>query len=126
MSDAALVALILVVGMFALMAIGVSVADSILLCTFAEKYRRQGMTSIDAAVEAGRAQLADHQRRARALELGHDLRGFLRGHDLEALRGQARAQRRAVARVVLDQQDPWRRGGHRRAPVHSPYPLLGA
>lgn len=43
--------------MGAIMAIGVSVADSILLCTFAEKYRRQGMTSVDAAVEAARSRM---------------------------------------------------------------------
>jgi len=40
--------------MGAIMAIGVSVADSILLCTFAEKYRRGGMSSIAAAIEASR------------------------------------------------------------------------
>ncbi|MEZ5394763.1 MAG: efflux RND transporter permease subunit [Bryobacterales bacterium] len=39
------------------MAIGVSVADSILLCTFAETYRRQGMTSVEAAVEAARSRM---------------------------------------------------------------------
>ncbi len=43
--------------MGAIMAIGVSVADSILLCTFAEKYRREGMTSVDAAVEASRSRM---------------------------------------------------------------------
>jgi multidrug efflux pump subunit AcrB len=43
--------------MGAIMAIGVSVADSILLCTFAEKYRRQGMKSVDAAVEAARSRM---------------------------------------------------------------------
>ena len=43
--------------MGAIMAIGVSVADSILLCTFAEKYRRGGMTSADAAVEAARSRM---------------------------------------------------------------------
>ncbi|MDA1315613.1 MAG: efflux RND transporter permease subunit [Acidobacteria bacterium] len=43
--------------MGAIMAIGVSVADSILLCTFAEKYRRGGMTSVDAAVEAARSRM---------------------------------------------------------------------
>lgn len=40
--------------MGAIMAIGVSVADSILLCTFAEKHRRGGMSSIAAAIEASR------------------------------------------------------------------------
>jgi multidrug efflux pump subunit AcrB len=39
------------------MAIGVSVADSILLCTFAEKFRREGMSSADAAVEASRSRM---------------------------------------------------------------------
>jgi len=43
--------------MGAIMAIGVSVADSILLCTFAEKYRREGMTAVDAAVEAARSRM---------------------------------------------------------------------
>ena len=43
--------------MGAIMAIGVSVADSILLCTFAENYRRGGMSSMDAAVEAGRSRM---------------------------------------------------------------------
>ena len=43
--------------MGAIMAIGVSVADSILLCTFAEKFRRAGMSSIDAAVEASRSRM---------------------------------------------------------------------
>ena len=43
--------------MGAIMAIGVSVADSILLCTFAEKYRREGMSSVDAAVEAARSRM---------------------------------------------------------------------
>ena len=43
--------------MGAIMAIGVSVADSILLCTFAEKYRREGMTSVEAAVEAARSRM---------------------------------------------------------------------
>jgi multidrug efflux pump subunit AcrB len=37
--------------MGAIMAIGVSVADSILLCTFADRYRRQGSTSVEAAAE---------------------------------------------------------------------------
>ena len=43
--------------MGAIMAIGVSVADSILLCTFAEKLRRGGMSSVDAAVEASRSRM---------------------------------------------------------------------
>ena len=43
--------------MGAIMAIGVSVADSILLCTFAEKYRRAGMTSLEAAVEGARSRI---------------------------------------------------------------------
>ena len=43
--------------MGAIMAIGVSVADSILLCTFAEKYRRAGMTSLEAAVEGARSRM---------------------------------------------------------------------
>ncbi len=43
--------------MGAIMAIGVSVADSILLCTFAEKYRRAGMSSVEAAVEASRSRM---------------------------------------------------------------------
>ena len=43
--------------MGAIMAIGVSVADSILLCTFAEKFRRDGMSSIEAAVEASRSRM---------------------------------------------------------------------
>jgi len=43
--------------MGAIMAIGVSVADSILLCTFAEKYRRAGMTSVEAAVEGARSRM---------------------------------------------------------------------
>ena len=43
--------------MGAIMAIGVSVADSILLCTFAEKYRREGLTSIEAAVDASRSRM---------------------------------------------------------------------
>ena len=38
--------------MGAIMAIGVSVADSILLCTFAERYRREGMNSLEAASHA--------------------------------------------------------------------------
>ncbi len=43
--------------MGAIMAIGVSVADSILLCTFAEKYRREGLSSVEAAVEAARSRM---------------------------------------------------------------------
>ncbi len=43
--------------MGAIMAIGVSVADSILLCTFAEKARREGMSSVEAAVEASRSRM---------------------------------------------------------------------
>ena len=43
--------------MGAIMAIGVSVADSILLCTFAEKFRRNGMSSVEAAVEASRSRM---------------------------------------------------------------------
>jgi multidrug efflux pump subunit AcrB len=43
--------------MGAIMAIGVSVADSILLCTFAENYRRGGMSSVEAAVEAARSRM---------------------------------------------------------------------
>ena len=43
--------------MGAIMAIGVSVADSILLCTFAEKFRRTGMSSVEAAVEASRSRM---------------------------------------------------------------------
>ncbi len=35
--------------MGAIMAIGVSVADSILLCTFADRYRREGMNATEAA-----------------------------------------------------------------------------
>lgn len=37
--------------MGAIMAIGVSVADSILLCTFADRYRRQGMEVTEAAAQ---------------------------------------------------------------------------
>ena len=40
--------------MGAIMAIGVSMADSIMLCTFAERYRREGMAANIAAVEASR------------------------------------------------------------------------
>ncbi len=43
--------------MGAIMAVGVSVADSILLCTFAEKFRKEGMSSVDAAVEASRSRM---------------------------------------------------------------------
>lgn len=43
--------------MGAIMAIGVSVADSILLCTFAERFRRSGMSSVEAAVEASRSRM---------------------------------------------------------------------
>ena len=43
--------------MGAIMAVGVSVADSILLCTFAEKFRRNGMSSVEAAVEASRSRM---------------------------------------------------------------------
>jgi len=43
--------------MGAMMAIGISVANSILLCTFADQYRREGMTSTEAAVEASRTRL---------------------------------------------------------------------
>ncbi len=38
--------------MGAIMAIGVSMADSILLCTFAERYRQEGMHARDAAAKA--------------------------------------------------------------------------
>jgi multidrug efflux pump subunit AcrB len=40
--------------MGAIMAIGVSMADSIMLCTFAERYRREGMDATRAAVDASR------------------------------------------------------------------------
>ena len=43
--------------MGAIMAIGVSVADSILLCTFAERFRREGMPAVAAAVEASRSRM---------------------------------------------------------------------
>ena len=43
--------------MGAIMAIGVSVADSILLCTFAERFRRAGMSSVEAAIEASRSRM---------------------------------------------------------------------
>jgi multidrug efflux pump subunit AcrB len=40
--------------MGAIMAIGISMADSIMLCTFAERYRRDGAESTEAAIEASR------------------------------------------------------------------------
>jgi multidrug efflux pump subunit AcrB len=43
--------------MGAMMAIGISVANSILLCAFADQYRREGRTSVEAAVEASRSRL---------------------------------------------------------------------
>lgn len=43
--------------MGAIMAIGVSVADSILLCTFAEATRRRGASSDEAAVQASRLRM---------------------------------------------------------------------
>lgn len=43
--------------MGAMMAIGISVANSILLCTFADQYRRAGRTSVEAAVEASESRL---------------------------------------------------------------------
>lgn len=43
--------------MGAIMAIGVSVADSILLCTFAEKFRREGRPANEAAIEASRSRM---------------------------------------------------------------------
>lgn len=43
--------------MGAIMAIGVSMADSILLCTFAERNRLSGMSSVRAAVEASRSRM---------------------------------------------------------------------
>ncbi len=43
--------------MGSMMAIGISVANSILLCTFADTYRRQGSTSVEAAIEASRSRL---------------------------------------------------------------------
>jgi multidrug efflux pump subunit AcrB len=43
--------------MGAMMAVGISVANSILLCTFAERSREEGMSSTDAALEAGRSRL---------------------------------------------------------------------
>jgi multidrug efflux pump subunit AcrB len=43
--------------MGAMMAIGISVANSILLCTFADQYRREGRSSVEAAVEASQSRL---------------------------------------------------------------------
>ncbi len=43
--------------MGAMMAVGISVANSILLCTFTERYREAGMPSAEAALEAGRSRL---------------------------------------------------------------------
>ena len=43
--------------MGAMIAVGISVANAILLCTFAERYREEGMTSLDAALESGRSRL---------------------------------------------------------------------
>jgi multidrug efflux pump subunit AcrB len=43
--------------MGAMMAIGISVANSILLCTFADHYRRQGSPAVEAAIEASRSRL---------------------------------------------------------------------
>jgi multidrug efflux pump subunit AcrB len=43
--------------MGAMMAVGISVANSILLCTFAERYREEGMSSEAAALEAGSSRL---------------------------------------------------------------------
>ena len=43
--------------MGAMMAIGISVANSILLCTFAERYREEGASAEEAALEAGRSRL---------------------------------------------------------------------
>ena len=40
-----------------MIAVGISVANAILLCTFAERYREEGMTSLDAALESGRSRL---------------------------------------------------------------------
>jgi multidrug efflux pump subunit AcrB len=41
--------------MGAMMAVGISVANSILLCTFAERHREDGLSSVEAALEAGRS-----------------------------------------------------------------------
>jgi multidrug efflux pump subunit AcrB len=43
--------------MGAMMAVGISVANAILLCTFADNYRRQGRPSTEAAVEAARTRV---------------------------------------------------------------------
>jgi multidrug efflux pump subunit AcrB len=43
--------------MGAMMAVGISVANTILLCTFADQYRRQGEPATDAAVEAARTRI---------------------------------------------------------------------
>jgi multidrug efflux pump subunit AcrB len=43
--------------MGAMMAIGISVANSILLCTFADHYRREGRPADEAAVEGSRSRL---------------------------------------------------------------------
>jgi len=43
--------------MGAMMAIGISMANSILLCTFADNHRRTGKSSLEAAVEGSRARL---------------------------------------------------------------------
>lgn len=43
--------------MGAMMAVGVSVANSILLCTFAERQRQEGAAAEDAALEGGRSRL---------------------------------------------------------------------
>ena len=43
--------------MGAMMAIGISVANSILLCTFAVRYRHEGRSPVDAAVEASGSRL---------------------------------------------------------------------
>ena len=43
--------------MGAMMAVGISVANAILLCTFADRYRHEGQTPVAAAVEASRSRL---------------------------------------------------------------------
>jgi multidrug efflux pump subunit AcrB len=43
--------------MGAMMAVGISVANAILLCTFADRYRRQGRTAAAAATEAARTRI---------------------------------------------------------------------
>jgi len=43
--------------MGAMMAVGISVANSILLGTFAERYREEGMAALDAGLEAARSRL---------------------------------------------------------------------